>query len=413
MRRTRNPKNEATSRRRGAVLVWFAVFLFVLIPLLALVIDQGLVILARRQMQAAVNSAALEGLRTRDDSSLGNSQRRQKVRSLVSAIFDDDLDDAADPMNFGAGSSIAFDAESTDLEIPGTDFKASRTIRAANVGVYKPDLQPNLDNDLHGDIVFGHYDVSATAHGERDDYTRDDFDLSADDAVLVRLRRTDRSEAGAPLNDLEAGVSSSGPTLPSLFGRGPFTRAPFLSHREYGTVARATAIAHAELAMTVGLSSPAVPEGVAPLWIERDRWNSLATNVAAGLSGAGTSINVAGLPAGETVVPQLTSVGDGLSAGLLVAPLVNEIRFVPIYQEVSAVRRVIGFGAATISIESTAGVISGTITRRPSAVGPRNVSTAWRGSLGTASPSDILALMLARESLNEPLLAPALRRVVD
>src|SRR5208337_4438462 len=55
------------TKRAGYVLVFFAFMFFGLMGLAALVIDMGFARLAQRQMQTAVDSAALEGLRFRDD----------------------------------------------------------------------------------------------------------------------------------------------------------------------------------------------------------------------------------------------------------------------------------------------------------------------------------------------------------
>jgi len=97
-----------TPRRRGTVLTWFAIFLFVLMPLMTLIVHLGMVTLTRRQMQTAVNSAAMEGLRLRDDDSLSETQRRERVRDLVSSVFDDNLNPSGtvDALNLGAGPII-------------------------------------------------------------------------------------------------------------------------------------------------------------------------------------------------------------------------------------------------------------------------------------------------------------------
>jgi uncharacterized membrane protein len=54
-------------KRRGYTLVFFAMFLFGFMALAALVIDIGFARLTQRQMQTAVDAAALEGLRFRDE----------------------------------------------------------------------------------------------------------------------------------------------------------------------------------------------------------------------------------------------------------------------------------------------------------------------------------------------------------
>ena len=56
----------ARSHRGGYTLVFFAMLMFALMGLAALVIDIGFARLTQRQMQTAVDSAALEGLRWKD-----------------------------------------------------------------------------------------------------------------------------------------------------------------------------------------------------------------------------------------------------------------------------------------------------------------------------------------------------------
>lgn len=259
------------SPRRGSILTWFAVFLFALLPLITLVVHLGMVTLTRRQMQTAVNTAAIEGLRFRDDGNLSESARRERVRDLVSAVFDDTLDTSdGDALRLGAGPVITFDNEPSDITLPGTEFKAARTIKAGNIGVYDPVLELNEGNEVHGDMLRGTY-TPGVGHTEDNDYTRPDGDFTPDatgDAFLVRLRRTDN--AGGL--DTVAGVSSSGPPIPFLFGRGPYGDSQFLNRRERGTIVRATAIAQQQRVKAVGSPFMAVP-GVSPLRILRSHWD--------------------------------------------------------------------------------------------------------------------------------------------
>lgn len=395
----------AAKHRRGAVLVWFAVFLFALIPLITLVMHSGMVTLSRRQMQTAVNSAAIEGLRFRDAPTLTETQRRQQVSDLVSAVYDDNLDSGdGDAMNFGAGSVVTFDDEPTDIELPGTDFKASRMIRPENIGVYQPQLKLNLDNEPYGDMVSGGA-VTGGSHSETDDYSRDDFNTLGNDAFLVRLRRTD----GSNPHDEEMGVSSHGPTVAYLFGRAAYGPDGPHDPRERGSIVRATAIAQASPAMTVGRSSPSVPllEGVAPLWIQLSSWNSWTLgNVASVII---TSSAITGDLNGETVTEQVVSVGDQL---IPVPPatfsLIGE-RYIPIYTELpSGQKRVIGFGIGQLNLIQT----GGTITPQPSKIGARNASVKWAADLSTLSPADLAALLGVRGIQNHGLLAPALQRSI-
>ena len=109
----------ASFTRRGSILTWFAVFLFAALPFMALLVHLGMVTLTWRQMQTAVNTAAIEGLRFRDE--LSDADRRVQVQELVSALFDDDLDSSnGDTMQFGAGPDIEFDSNS-GIALPDAD----------------------------------------------------------------------------------------------------------------------------------------------------------------------------------------------------------------------------------------------------------------------------------------------------
>ena len=106
------------ANRSGYALVLFVMIFFGLIGLAALVIDMGFARLAQRQMQTAVDSAALEGLRWRDYSAnppTGQSSdhyRRQQASSMAANVFDDDLNPTnGDPSNFGAGPVVQFQGE--------------------------------------------------------------------------------------------------------------------------------------------------------------------------------------------------------------------------------------------------------------------------------------------------------------
>ncbi|CAK9036483.1 Tad domain-containing protein, partial [Durusdinium trenchii] len=394
--------------RRGTILTWFAVFLFALLPLMSLIVHLGMVTLARRQMQTAVNTAALEGVRFRDDVDLLEAERRSQVRDLVSAVYDDDLNDpdGLDAMQFGAGSVIAFDDEPTDISLPGTDFRASRTISQSNIGVYDPELELNESNERHGDMVRGDY-VLGTDHGEEDSYQRDDFAPNVDgDAFLVRLRRVDDSNS----LDSDPYVSSSGPTIPFLFGRGPYGGSEFLDRRERGTIVRATAIARAVPAMTVGWSSDEVEVGAATVWVEMQSWNDLSVGTPAVVTLAGTTIS--GSLTGEFVErePGVVAVGDVLSPPDDTPDPVVGVRYLPVYAEISGTKRVVGFGVADLTLDPNN--MTGSITMLESQVGRLNASATWRGNLAGMSTADVDDLMEARATLEAPLLAPALSRTM-
>lgn len=294
------PQAVRPALRRGAVTVQFAVLMFALIPLAALLLHSALVLTTRRQMQTAVNASAREGLRFRDqlpdlpalvrllddpdacpdrndlnvvkeslrtepecdcapgdEACLRDYVRRKLARRQTALIFDDDLDPSDDSLRFGVGPAIDF---SGGRALAGTDFLAGRQ---ADVGApYKPRPRLNLSDLPHGDLVSGSYQPDES-HREGDDYVRDDF-TPGDDAFLARLRRSDDLRG---LDDV-AGVSSHGPPTPFLFGRGAAGRAiddadpaAIWNQRERGTVVRATGIAQARRAKSVG---PPYPRALYP-----------------------------------------------------------------------------------------------------------------------------------------------------
>ncbi len=59
-------RHRQARRRGGFTLVYMAMLLVAFLAIMSLVIDMGFLMLARRQMQAAVSTAACEGLRFRD-----------------------------------------------------------------------------------------------------------------------------------------------------------------------------------------------------------------------------------------------------------------------------------------------------------------------------------------------------------
>lgn len=112
----------------GYVMVLLAMMLFGLFAMAALVIDIGFARLAQRQMQSAADSAALEGARNGDE----------MASELVGIIFDDDLDTAADPLQFGAGPIVTL----TDSpNVSNAALVASQDLSVPAARSYKPDVQ--------------------------------------------------------------------------------------------------------------------------------------------------------------------------------------------------------------------------------------------------------------------------------
>ncbi len=160
---------------------------------------------------------------------------------MVANTFDDDLNPAnGDPMNYGAGPVVQFQGGNPTLPT------ASQQLIVPATPVYKPkrsDGTPGLElnyadethrDEIYGDMVAGTYtsnpaydQQSPTPSADEDNnYNRRDFlphDPAAgstpDPAFLVRMRRTPLWNVPNSL-DNTPGISSAGPPLPVLFGRG-------------------------------------------------------------------------------------------------------------------------------------------------------------------------------------------------
>ena len=173
--------------------------------------------------------------------------RRQGLRTpivasrMVANIFDDDLDPAnGDTMNYGAGPVVQFQGGNPTLPT------ASQQLIVPATPVYKPkrsDGTPGLElntrtkrKETRSTVTWWQepsisnpaYDQqSPTPSADEDNnYNRRDFmphDPAAgstpDPAFLVRMRRTPLWNVPNSL-DNTPGISSAGPTLPVLFGRG-------------------------------------------------------------------------------------------------------------------------------------------------------------------------------------------------
>jgi hypothetical protein len=283
------------ARRGGYVLVLFALAAVIVFGFAALVIDLGFARLTQAQMNSAVDSAALEGLRFRD--SLTDEERRQAASLMAALVFDDDLDPTnGDALSFGAGPLVNF---SDGIALPDTDFRAAETMSIPDVPVYDPDLQLNSGNDPAGDMVAGSYDPTRS-HGEQSNYSRADFNPTAGtDAFLVRMRRTNETF------DDSLGISSNAPPIPFLFGRGSVAG---LDAKANGIPVRSTSIAATTPAMSVGSAirngAVEVP-GALPFVLRRSQWNAFGdgTSTLASVT-AGGAIKLSGVTAiyGEGLV---------------------------------------------------------------------------------------------------------------
>ena len=247
--------NQKPTRRRGQSLLLLLLVILALAGVMALTIDFGFVLLSRRSMQTAVDSAALEGARN------VGGQGRLNASRLVQNIFDDDLDPTANPTTLGAGvqqSLVGRDTNDRPILGDGTGLGDVFDDRASFM--YRPVPQLNEPNLDHGDLGVGNY-IPNQDHQETSSYVRNDFEFDNDgDSFLARLRRTSGRENVRNDLDRVADVSSSGLGSPLLIGYLAFFRAEPPSQydiRRDGVTIRATSIATGKPIVRVGLSDHA------------------------------------------------------------------------------------------------------------------------------------------------------------
>ncbi|MEZ6129766.1 MAG: Tad domain-containing protein [Planctomycetaceae bacterium] len=485
----RRPCKSSTGRSRsGYILVFFAMILFGIMAMAALVIDIGFARLTQQQMQTAVDAAAIEGLRFRDgipdawlndpdtmaeiEAACGtspplpqdpndpdwqtwlNCARRRAASRTVALVFDDDLDplngddgafyDAANPDpnageqfnvagKFGAGPVLEFTGgEGSDPDLAASQFINDPDNPNSNSGigslpampVYKPTrsdgtpgLEFNIGDEIHGDMVARNYAADADHDDEGENYVRSDFQTAGDSAFLVRMRRTNNFEG----LDADTDVSTHGPPLPFLFGRGSLAVrdidmvSDYLPRR-HGITVRGTGIADALPAMSVGLpDSTIMLPGLARFGLSRsEAWdrlivddpvtwslsNGVISNPHGGVVGRFFSFGaIESMPVSiGREVPRESSPIDGTYTGYL-----------PIYDEVDSVDRVVAFGIATAQASSAGATV--TITREPARIASTNASAVlcyprpagtsvdeWRSVLDRILPVDA--------SVGDVLLAP-------
>lgn len=488
--------------RAGYALVLFLMVFFGLMGLAALVIDLGFARLAQRQMQCAVDSAALEGLRFRsecpgdwlNDPALGgpapsrpttpydeadplwqqwltwlDGARRESASRMITTVFDDDFDaTSGDSRQFGAGPVVAFSGG-----IGPPELAAAQTMVLSDSRVYKPHradgtpgVEANRSNDGQGDLVAGtycrnaSYDSGSVQRADEDaEYDRRDFtpasaaSLSAP-AFLARMRRT--NDFGGM--DTEAGVSSGGPTLPFLFGRGSLISGvpgQQYSPRQHGITVRAGAIAVADdgvqfdgVSYSVGRAKAAGPPyqgpdpnnpanqigvpGITPFALTRDFWeqgpwvqdsaNSPQCHVTLTVTSTGGLVSVGaveGAPSlGQVMDPTLTQIGQQPTAAGNDVPLTDVAadndkrtlsRYVPVYESLG----IVGFGYVQWGWDAASRALTltkGSAGTRP--VGCGNVS----GVLVVELPKDgngnvtvdVARLFASHAEFGSPLYSPVL-----
>jgi hypothetical protein len=256
------------------VLILFGMLVFVFLAIAGLVIDMGVAQVTQAQMQAAVDSAAIEGCRWRnfdEGPGFSNREKRQNAVDIVRLAFDDDMyptrggytpeggsvlpEDDKDAFGFAAGPGLRVHGGTGDAEASATIGQQSDEDLAR---LDDPRLALNFNqNREYGDLVSGRYRPDRP-HNEPADYLREDFEVASSLqnvhalSFLVRMRRSGSENP----NDNVPLVSSSLPRLPFLFAMGSTMQrdesASGWNPRRDGLTVRATAIASARPAMRVG-----------------------------------------------------------------------------------------------------------------------------------------------------------------
>ena len=219
-----------------------------------------------------------------------------------------------------------------------------------------------------------------------------------------------------------AGSSSTGPSIPYLFGRGSLIGAGSDTSRTDGITVRATAIANAQPALRVGYLDPAAEPadgrayGVVPFALRLTLWNTLDVTIndpeCVEVLASG-DIRLGGHSIG-TFVEMVDKVGDEVVPGpppvapdQLSLPLEG---WVPIYTNILGTDRVIGFAFA--DLEDPDGCPSGTfsLSKRASAVALHNASALFPHEAPALSKAEWDLIFDRRKDIDQPLMAPALAR---
>ena len=228
--RARRSRRLSRTRRRGYTLVFFAMCLFAFMAMAALVIDLGFIRLTQRQMQTAVDNAAVEGLR--GEGEVPYEQRRELARQFAQWHFDDDLETSADDGAFDSGTG-QFGAG------PVVQFSGTVGDPSLNAGQL---MEVDPDNPTYKPVMVN---GTPTASGSFQ------VDMVRGNGVVA-----------------QGDLLSVGPAVPFLFARGSMIDRQLVGS---GITVQATGSASFETALSVGLPDDASGlRGLAPFALQYD-----------------------------------------------------------------------------------------------------------------------------------------------
>jgi len=340
-------------RRRGYVLVLFAMLFWVLLGMAALVIDLGLARVKLRQMQSATDTAAIEALRDGHATSTSESDG-----SLADAnrLFAHTLDSTGNPIDWSIEPSI-YQTREVRLENPDRPNQL--------LGPTLSDPRPSVQ------LPLGEYFGTQTDGNE---------------SVQVIYRR-------GP----EVTGRSSAPAIEWLFGRGTFLHhANTAELLQRGITFQAESLAETHPVMTFGPSADVVDsegnilrtiQGVEYACDEQD-WTTAITSGMDPIS----KIEI-------LATEELLSVGSMPSIGSVV-PSNEASGYIAIYAtglngDSPGTTRVIGFGEVQGGFP------------RPGRLVAENVSSRWQPP-SQVSRSLATSLIAAQRALEDTALSPAL-----
>ncbi len=413
------------------MLIQIVFFILILFGVAALTVDLSLVHLAQTQMQTAADAAALEGLRGRDAIDPNDSQTcagfattegaRRCAASEVAAAS------AVEP-------GFTLDAGTIPAATADPDLNPEQHLHPDKSGMYSLQLQPLQPNFTtgaapsaqkdYGDLVSGCFDWMRPATEDSTfsatPYHRADFDKScaAQQSFLARVRRTDERSVDV---DQVSGVSSSGNSLPLIFGLSlPIQKSSTTDYspRVHGITVRATAIADARPALRAGPPNPPVL-GTAPFVLHDLFWSMCTADATPVILVVTTTLDpevVCGATghAGLLVQPVFTTVGATITP-LSASPLASGTSYAPIYHDFpTPASVVVGFAQVSVVYPfpcTAGGTTCLQLTRTGSTLASQNassVATSFPAPPAGVTISDILVLnknLLGAGALLAPVLA--------